>query len=103
MQIRLPAPHDRDFSFKKQIQFSGKRTFRAARAFGHRLDTTERLRAPRHNQAGVAEFSFTKKDGSCGFHSSFLARASEADNPVCLIQGGRSPDRTGGGLETAAP
>ena len=58
MQIRLPAPHNGNFSFEEQIQLSRERTFRAARALGDCLDATERLRAPRNDQAGIAELSF---------------------------------------------
>src|SRR4029434_10999818 len=69
MQIRFPTPHDGNFSFKKQIQFSRKRTFRAARAFGDRLDATERFRTTRNDQTRVAELSCPKKDRLCAFHS----------------------------------
>ena len=58
MQTRLPAPHYGNFSFEKQIQLSRERTFRTARAPGDCLDATERLRAPRDDQAGIAEVSF---------------------------------------------
>src|SRR4029077_16452615 len=39
MQIGFAAPHDRNFSLKKQIQLSGKRAFLAAGAFCDRLNT----------------------------------------------------------------
>ena len=58
MQIRFPAPHNGNFSFEKQIQLSREQTFGAARALGDCLDATERLRAPRNDQAGIAELSF---------------------------------------------
>ena len=38
VQIGFSTSHDRDFSLKKQIEFSGKRTFRTSRAFGNRLN-----------------------------------------------------------------
>jgi hypothetical protein len=38
MEIGFAAPHYRNFSLKKQIEFSGKRTFRTSRAFGNRLN-----------------------------------------------------------------
>jgi hypothetical protein len=38
VQIGFATPHDRDFSLKKQIEFSGKRTFRPSRAFGNGLN-----------------------------------------------------------------
>jgi hypothetical protein len=38
MEIGFATPHDRNFSLKKQIEFSGKRTFRTSRAFGNRLN-----------------------------------------------------------------
>src|SRR5947199_10795373 len=73
MQIRLPAPHNGNFSFKKQIQLSSKRTFRAARALCDRLNATERLRAPGDDQAGVAELSFAEQNGLRAFHAVKLA------------------------------
>lgn len=41
MEIRLPTRHDGDVGFEKQIQLAGKRTFRAARAFGHGLNAAQ--------------------------------------------------------------
>ena len=38
MQIGFAASHDRNFSLKKQVEFSGKRTFRTSRAFGNSLN-----------------------------------------------------------------
>ena len=73
VQIGFAAPRDRNFGFKKQIQFSGKRAFLAACAPGHRLNAAERFRAPGHDQTGVAEFSFAKENGLCVFHSPKLA------------------------------
>src|SRR5215831_6173686 len=69
VQIGFAASHDRDFSLKKQVEFSGKRTFLAARAFRNRLNAAQRLRAPRHDQTRVAEFSFPKKNCLRAFHS----------------------------------
>src|SRR5207237_4203267 len=73
MQIRLPAPHNGNFSFKKQIQLSRKRTFRAARALCDRLNATERLRAPGDDQAGIAELAFAKQNYLRAFHAVKLA------------------------------
>jgi hypothetical protein len=69
VQIGFATPHDRNFSLKKQIEFSGKRTFLTACAFGHRLNAAKRFRAPRHDQTRVAEFSFPKKNCLCALHS----------------------------------
>jgi len=41
VQIGFATPHDRNFSLKKQIEFSGKRTFLAACAFGDRLNAAK--------------------------------------------------------------
>ena len=68
VQIGFAAPHDRNFSLKKQIEFSGERAFLAACAFGNRLNAAKRFRAPRHDQTRVAEPSFAKKDCLCAFH-----------------------------------
>src|SRR5882672_47828 len=38
MEIGFATPHDRNFSLKKQIELSGKRTFRTSRAFGNGLN-----------------------------------------------------------------
>ena len=69
VQIGFAASHDRDFSLKKQVELSGKRTFLAARAFRNRLNAAQRVRAPRYDQTRVAEFSFPKKNCLCAFHS----------------------------------
>ena len=70
MKIGFAASHDRNFSLKKQIEFSRKRTFLATRTFGYRLDAAKRFRAPRDDQTRVAEFSFPKKNCLCAFHDS---------------------------------
>src|SRR5262245_35320616 len=75
VQIGFPASYDGNFSFKKQIQLSGERTFRSARAFGDCLNATERLCAPGNDQAGVAELSFAKKNCLCAFHNAKLAHS----------------------------
>ena len=49
VQIRFTAPHNGNFSLKKQIQFAGKRTFRSPRAFDDRLNAAKRFRSPRHD------------------------------------------------------
>src|SRR6516164_1527533 len=69
VQIGFPASHDRDFGLKKQIELSGERTFLAARALCDRVNAAKRFRAPRHDQTGVAEFSFAKENCLCAFHS----------------------------------
>jgi len=38
MQIGFATSYDRNFGLKKQIEFSGKRTFRTSRAFGNGLN-----------------------------------------------------------------
>ena len=54
--------------FKEQIEHAGERAFRSARTLSHGLDATERLGAPRDNQAGVAESSFPQKNGRGSLH-----------------------------------
>src|SRR3954463_13659313 len=70
MEIGFAASHDRNFSLKKEVEFSCKRTLLATRAFGDRLNAAKRFRAPRDDQTRVAEFSFAKKNCLCVFHSS---------------------------------
>ena len=41
MEIRLSARGNGDIGFEKQIQFAGKRTLGAARAFGHGLNAAQ--------------------------------------------------------------
>ena len=41
VQIRFAASHDGNFSFEKQIQFSGKRTFGTPRALGYSLNAAK--------------------------------------------------------------
>src|SRR6266496_3443236 len=74
VQIGLAAPHDGNFSFKKQIQLSGKWAFRASRTLGDGLNATERFCAPRHDQARIAEFSLAQQDGSRGLHGEIVMR-----------------------------
>src|SRR3954447_23701604 len=69
MEIGFAASHDRNFSLKKEVEFSCKRTLLATRAFGDRLNAAKRFRAPRNDQTGVAEFSFAKENCLCAFHS----------------------------------
>src|SRR4051794_38720180 len=61
VKVRSPRTRDLDFGFEKQIELAGKRTFWPPRAFGNRLDTAERLRAPRDDQAGVAELALSQE------------------------------------------
>src|SRR5437879_6216375 len=60
VQIRFTARRDLNFRFEKQIQSAGKRTFGASCPFRDSLNAAERFRAPRHNEAGVAELSFAQ-------------------------------------------
>ena len=60
VQIRFTAWRDLNFSFEKQIQSAGKRTFGASRPFRDGLNAAERFRAPRNDEAGVAELSFAQ-------------------------------------------
>src|SRR3954452_253174 len=69
VEIGFAASHDRNFSLKKQIDFSRKRALLATCAFGDCLNAAKRFRAPRNDQTGVAEFSFAKENCLCAFHS----------------------------------
>jgi len=60
VQIGFTARRDLNFCFEKQIQSAGKRTFGASRPFRDGLNAAERFRAPRNNEAGVAEPSFAQ-------------------------------------------
>src|SRR4051812_17252563 len=40
VERRFPAHDDRNFRFKKKIELARERSFRAARALGHRLNAT---------------------------------------------------------------
>src|SRR5947208_16941846 len=70
VEIGFAASHDRNFSLKKEVEFSCKRTLLATRAFGDRLNAAQRFRAPRNDQTRVAEFAFPKENCLCAFHSS---------------------------------
>ena len=74
MQIRFTARRNLNFRFEKQIQSAGKRTFGASRPFRDGLNAAERFRAPRNNEAGVAELSLAQQDCRCALHPSNLAR-----------------------------
>src|SRR5947208_9365967 len=85
VQIRFTARRDLNFRFEKQIQSAGKRTFGASRPFRDGLNAAERFRAPRNNEAGIAELPFAQKNGGAAFHISLLARISlrrEVDRPL---------------------
>ena len=76
VQIRFTARRDLNFRFEKQIQSAGKRTFGASRPFRDGLNAAERFRAPRNNEAGIAELPFAQQDCRCALHPSNLARPS---------------------------
>src|SRR5256886_4124977 len=93
VQIRFTARRDLNFRLEKQIQSAGKRTFSASRPFRDGLNAAERFRAPRNNEAGIAELPFAQQDCRCALHPSNLARPSRiraADTDVrrtgCHIQ-----------------
>src|SRR6266404_7720186 len=69
VQICFAASHEGNFSLKKQIQFSGERTFETTRAFSDSLDATKRVRAPRDDQTRIAELSFPNENCLGAFHS----------------------------------
>ena len=74
MQRRPSTRHHRNFRFEKEIEFAGKRRFRAARAFGDRLDAAQTLGAPGNDETGIAKLAFAKKNRRRGLHGQNLAR-----------------------------
>ena len=74
VQGRFSTRHQRNFCFEKKIQLAGERRFSATRAFGHRLNATQRFGTPGNDQAGVTEFAFAKKNRRRGLHGENLAR-----------------------------
>jgi hypothetical protein len=79
VQVRFSTERNLDFGLEKQIQFASKRTLRAPRAPGHRLDTAQRLGAPGNDQAGIAEFPFSQKNSRRALHRRNLT-ADQADD-----------------------
>src|SRR5437867_6675850 len=58
VQCRFAACYHRDFGFKEKIELASEWSFGAARAFGDRLNASQRLRAPGDDQTGVAKLAF---------------------------------------------
>src|SRR5207249_2669270 len=58
VQCRFATCYHRDLGFKKEIELASEWSFGAARAFGHRLNASQRLRAPGDDQTGVAKLAF---------------------------------------------
>src|SRR5438132_567989 len=74
VQRRFTTWHDRYLSFEKEIELAGEWSFGAARAFGDRLNATERFGAPGNDQAGVAKLAFPQKNRGRALHGANLAR-----------------------------
>ena len=73
MQSRFSTWHNRDFRLEKEIELTGKWSFRPACAFRYRLNAAQRFRAPGNDQTCVAKLSFAQKNGSGALHATNLA------------------------------